>query len=511
MNAITLSADANRLTLTDVRRVWQQPVRMLLDDATLKKLADGAGFVAAALERNEPVYGINTGFGALAKEAIAENDLVQLQNNLLLSHSAGTGEYLDDAIVRLIMVLKIINLAQGYSGVSPSLVQALCALLEHEIYPCIPSKGSVGASGDLAPLAHMSAVLIGVGHARCGGIIVPAAEALERAGLSPLQLRPKEGLALINGTQVSTAIALAALLQAEQVFAAACVAGALSVDAARGSDTPFDARVHELRRHRGQIETARLYRELLAGSEIRGSHLQCERVQDPYSLRCQPQVMGACLDGINHVAGVLMNESLAVTDNPLVFSGGDVVSGGNFHAEPVALVCDFLATAIAEMGALSERRTALLIDTNMSGLPPFLVEHSGLNSGFMIAQVTAVALAAENKMLAHPLSVDSLPTSANQEDHVSMATAAALRLHQMLENTADIIAIELLAACQGIEFHRPLRSSDVLESVVDGIRARVARFDRDRPLAPDIRRIREQVMQGEYLEYANDILPSTGI
>ncbi len=446
-----VSARAAELSLAQLRDIWHGPAHMTLDEPTLARVRESQQAVSAALAAEQPIYGINTGFGMLANVRIPDHQLQELQENLILSHCAGIGENLEDRTVRLILVLKILGLAQGYSGVTPRVIVALSKLLNHEVYPCVPSRGSVGASGDLAPLAHLSAVLLGVGRARHAGKEHDAVEALRLAGLVPVTLQPKEGLALLNGTQVSTAVALGALFQVEKVFAAACLAGALSIDAARGSDTPFDARVSKVRGHQGQIDVARIFRELIAGSQIRASHSQCERVQDPYSLRCQPQVMGACLQAIRHVADILLVEARAVTDNPLVFSDdGAILSGGNFHAEPVALVCDYLATAIAEIGALSERRIALLIDTRMSGLPPFLVEHSGLNSGFMVAQVTAAALASENKSLAHPASVDSLPTSANQEDHVSMATTAALRLHRMAENTAGIVAIELLAASQGV-------------------------------------------------------------
>ncbi len=448
-----ISARAADVTLSQLRDIWQGPAHMSLDETTMTRVRSSQQTVRAALAAEQPVYGINTGFGMLANVRIPDDHLVELQENLILSHCAGIGENLDDRSVRLILVLKILSLAQGYSGVSPEVIVALSKLLNHEVYPCVPSRGSVGASGDLAPLAHLSAVLLGVGRARHAGKEHDAVEALQLAGLAPLILQPKEGLALLNGTQVSTGLALGALFQAEKIFAAACLAGALSIDAASGSDTPFDARVSQVRGHQAQIDVARVIRELIAGSQIRASHRQCERVQDPYSLRCQPQVMGACLQAIRHVADTLLVEARAVTDNPLVFSDdGAILSGGNFHAEPVALACDYLAIAIAEIGALSERRIALLIDTRMSGLPPFLVEHSGLNSGFMVPQVTAAALASENKSLAHPASVDSLPTSANQEDHVSMATTAALRLHRMAENTAGIVAIELLAAAQASSF-----------------------------------------------------------
>jgi histidine ammonia-lyase len=388
-------------------------------------------------------------------------------------------------------------------------VDALCALVNAGVCPRIPAQGSVGASGDLAPLAHLSGVLLGIGEARVRGELLPAADALAAAGLEPLTLAPKEGLALLNGTQVSTALALAAVFRAEHVLAAALVAGALSADAIKGSDTPFDARIQTVRGHAGQIAVAEVLRELMAGSEIRASHLECERVQDPYSIRCQPQVAGACLDVLAHVSHVLETEANAVTDNPLVFTDTRaVLSGGNFHAEPVALAADYLALAIAEIGALSERRVALLIDAHLSGLPAFLVAEGGLNSGFMMAQVTAAALASENKSLAHPASVDSLPTSANQEDHVSMATFAARRLHDMLDNVANIVAIELLAAAQGIEFHRPQNSSPALEAAIAEIRRVSPRFTEDRSLSADIVAVAALVDDGRFRAAAAAALPA---
>jgi histidine ammonia-lyase len=408
------------------------------------------------------------------------------------------------------MIMKVIALAQGYSGVTTSLVEALCALVNKGVYPAIPSKGSVGASGDLAPLAHMAAVLLGRGSATLKGERLPAAEALHRCGLKALQLGPKEGLALLNGTQVSTALALAAVFRTEDVLAASVVAGALSADAIQGSDTPFDDRIQQLRGHKGQVDVAALLRELMHGSEIRASHIECNRVQDPYSIRCQPQVAGACLDVLRHVAALLETEANAVTDNPLVFADtGSVLSGGNFHAEPVALAADYLALAIAEIGSLAERRIALLIDSHLSSLPAFLVKDSGLNSGFMMAQVTAAALASENKSLAHPASVDSIPTSANQEDHVSMATYAALRLQTMLDNVQNIVAIELLAAVQGIEFHRPKKSSATLERVVAEIRCLSKRYEEDRSLSGDIASVYELIGGGYFHEFAGAALPSS--
>jgi histidine ammonia-lyase len=383
-------------------------------------------------------------------------------------------------------------LARGHSGVRPALVDALLALFNAGVTPRIPAKGSVGASGDLAPLAHLACVLIGEGEAfTSDGNIVKGAEALAMVGLEPFVLQAKEGLALLNGTQVSTALALSGLFGAEDVFASALISGALSLEAIQGSIKPFDPRIHAARGQAGQIAVAAAMLALFEGSEIVPSHADCGRVQDPYSVRCIPQVMGACLDNLTHAARVLMIEANAASDNPLVFADtGEVISGGNFHAEPVAFAADILALAIAEIGAMSERRIALLVDSNLSGLPPFLVRDGGLNSGFMIAQVTAAALASENKSLAHPASVDSLPTSANQEDHVSMATYAARRLTDMVNNTAVVVGIEAMAAAQGIELKRPLKSSALIEAEFDAIRSRVAFLDRDRYLAPDIEAMR---------------------
>ena len=489
-----------RLALADLHAFSLSHEPLELEAAARESLVHGAAAVQRIVAEGKPVYGINTGFGKLAQTHIPADQLELLQRNLVLSHSVGVGALLPDETVRLTMLLKVASLARGYSGIRAEVVDALLALLNAEIYPCIPAKGSVGASGDLAPLAHMSAVLLGWGEVRHRGQLLPAAAGLARAGLSPLVLGPKEGLALLNGTQVSTALALQGLFAAENVFAAAIVAGALSVDAAMGSDTPFDARIHELRGQPGQVAAAAAYRRLLAGSEIRASHLTGDdKVQDPYSLRCQPQVMGACLDVMNASARTLLIEANGVTDNPLVFPDtGESLSGGNFHAEPVAFAADQLALAIAEIGALSERRVALLIDASLSGLPPFLTSASGVNSGFMIAHVTAAALASENKSLAHPASVDSLPTSANQEDHVSMATFAARRLGDMADNSAAIVAIELLAAAQGVDFRRPRRSSAPLEQAHAMVRAVAPHLDGDRFLATDIEAVTPLVRRGDF-------------
>ncbi|MDE1173585.1 MAG: histidine ammonia-lyase [Parvibaculaceae bacterium] len=498
-----------KLTLDDLRNLSRGEAPVTLDESAHARLAEGARSLARIVARGEAVYGVNTGFGKLAKTRIPADRLALLQRNLVLSHAAGVGEPMDDRTVRLIMILKANGLARGHSGVRPEIVDLLLALVNKGLYPVIPLKGSVGASGDLAPLAHMALALIGEGHVRVQGAVTPAREALSSAGLAPLQLGPKEGLALLNGTQVSTALALVNLFEAERLYQSALITGAMSIDAARGTDAPFDARLHELRGQQGQIESAAAYRALIAGSAIRASHLTGDdRVQDPYCLRCQPQVMGACLDQLRYAANTLTIEANAVSDNPIHFPDTDeLLSGGNFHAEPVALVADAIAVALAEIGAISERRTALLVDAAMSGLPPFLVRESGINSGFMIAQVTAAALASENKSLAHPASVDSLPTSANQEDHVSMATFAARRLGDMAGNTRNILAIEYLAAAQGLDFLAPLASSRALVSAHAALRASVPFYETDRLFAPDIQTASHLIGSGTLPEATGLKLP----
>ena len=492
------------LTLAQLRRICCiEPGPVTLDPACRAGIRASAALVQRAADGDAPVYGVNTGFGKLASTRIAHEDLATLQLRLLRSHAVGVGDPLSERVVRLILLLKAASLARGYSGVREEVVDALLALHNHQVLPVIPCQGSVGASGDLAPLAHLSLPLIGEGEVLYQGQPIPAARALELAGLRPVKLSAKEGLALINGTQVSTALAIDALLATERLFEAAVISGALTIDAARGSDGPFDPRIHAVRGQPGQVECAAAYRALLAGSGIRQSHLEHDdRVQAPDCLRCQPQVMGACLDLIVNARRTLLIEANAVTDNPLLFQDGpgalaEIVSGGNFHAEPVAFAADTLALAIAEIGALAERRIALLIDATLSGLPPFLVREPGINSGFRIAHVTAAALASENKSLAHPASVDSLPTSANQEDHVSMATYAGRRLDDMAHNTAVIIGIELLAAAQGIDFHRPLKTSPQLEHVHHQLRQKVPFFDADRYFAPDIEAARQMVLAGD--------------
>ncbi|PIJ48690.1 histidine ammonia-lyase [Erwinia sp. OLTSP20] len=477
--------------LATLKAIYRGGITLALDDQARSAVHQAADTVSRIVDAGTVTYGINTGFGKLATTTIPAARLAELQRNLVLSHSVGLGDLLPDDVTRLVMATKIISLGRGHSGIRLALIEALIALFNAGVMPCIPEKGSVGASGDLAPLAHLSLMLLGEGNVRVQGALIPAVEGLKLAGLQPFVLGPKEGLALLNGTQVSTALALRGLFEGENVFAAGLIAGALSLEAIKGSLKPLDSRIHLVRGQQGQISVAAALLTLLEGSQIVDSHATCSRVQDPYSIRCVPQVMGACLDNLHHAARILQIEANAASDNPLVFSdNGDVISGGNFHAEPVAFAADIIALALAEIGAISERRLALLLDSALSGLPPFLVNDGGVNSGFMIAQVTAAALASENKSLAHPGSVDSLPTSANQEDHVSMATYAARRLGAMSFNSAAIIGIEAMAAAQGMEFHRPLQSSPSIENEFKHIRQQVSWVDQDRLLAPDIEQMR---------------------
>jgi len=493
----TLVLTPGAAPLADWRAIYRGAVPQL-DAACAAAVRGSADTVARIVAAGRPVYGINTGFGKLASVRIDAADLEALQRNIVLSHAAGVGEAMPVAVTRLMMALKLASLAQGASGIRPQTLAVLEAMLARGVMPVIPAQGSVGASGDLAPLAHMAAVMIGVGEAFTADGRLPAVQALRAAGLEPVVLGPKEGLALLNGTQFSTANALAALFEAEVLYRSALVTGALATDAARGSDAPFDPRIHRLRKHRGQIETAAALRALLAGSPIRASHLQGdERVQDPYCLRCQPQVMGACLDVLRQAAGLLHTEANGVSDNPLIFSAeGEALSGGNFHAEPVAFAADMIALAVCEIGSLAERRVAMLVDPALSGLPAFLTPKAGLNSGFMIPQVTAAALVSENKQRAYPASVDSIPTSANQEDHVSMAAHGARRLMPMVENATAVIGIELLAAAQGCDFHAPLPSSAPLEAVRRLLRDRVPHLDDDRHFHPDIAQAIAMVRSG---------------
>jgi histidine ammonia-lyase len=499
------------LSLSQLRHISRNRINLSLASSAIDAIDRSAAIVQKVLNEGRTVYGINTGFGLLANTKIAPEDLQLLQRSIVLSHAAGTGQYMQDATVRLMMVLKINSLSRGFSGIRLEVINFLIQLVNAGVYPCVPEKGSVGASGDLAPLAHMCLPMLGEGEMSYEGQLISAAEGLEIAGLKPIELAAKEGLALLNGTQASTALALEGLFNAEDLFAASSVIGSMSVEAAMGSRSPFDARIHDARGQKGQIDSAAIFRFLLGDkSEISESHANCDKVQDPYSLRCQPQVLGACLTQIRHAADVLGVEANGVTDNPLVFQEtGDILSGGNFHAEPVAMAADNLAIAIAELGSIAERRIALLIDSSLSNLPPFLVKNGGVNSGFMIAQVTAAALASENKTYAHPASVDSLPTSANQEDHVSMATFAARRLRDMSENTRGVLAIELLSAAQGLDFRAPLVPSDAVAKAKAELREVVAYYDKDRYFAPDIENATDLLYTASFNAYLPvGLLPS---
>ena len=497
------------LTLDQLREVHRSHVHLSLDESAISAINAAEQVVLNVIKENRTVYGINTGFGLLANTRINVDELELLQRSIVLSHAAGTGDFMQEDTVRLLMLLKINSLARGFSGIRLSVLKALISLFNAQVYPAIPEKGSVGASGDLAPLAHMSVVLLGEGEAFYKGERISAAKALEIAGMEPIALAPKEGLALLNGTQASTAFALQGLFYTENALHSAIGIGALTVEAALGSRVPFDARIHEVRGHKSQSDVASAFRALLDTSEIGNSHQRCEKVQDPYSLRCQPQVMGACLQQMRYAQEILVVEANGVSDNPLVFvennddadtPTGDILSGGNFHAETVAMASDMLAIALSEIGALSERRMSLMIDTHLSGLPPFLVENGGVNSGFMIAQVTCAALASENKTLAHPASIDSLPTSANQEDHVSMATFAARRLRDIFDNVASILAIEWLAACQGLDFRKPLATSKKLQVLMQLLREQVPFYDKDRYFAPDIEKAKQLIKQHDLMD-----------
>ena len=506
---IELILKPGELTLKELRDVYFNSVGLSIEDSTWVVIENAQALVRSKVVGGDIVYGVNTGFGLLASKHIEEELLSKLQHNLILSHATGVGRYLPNDVVKLILLLKINGLSRGVSGVRREVLELLLAMLNKGIFPAIPEKGSVGASGDLSPLAHLSLPIIGEGKVHFEGDLMESREAFEKTGLKPLILAAKEGLALLNGTQVSTALALKGLFEAEQNINSAFVAGSLTVEAAMGSRVPFDARIQSVRGQLGQIEAARVYRELLSDSEIANSHFECSKVQDPYSLRCQPQVMGACLDQLKNAAQIIEIEANAVSDNPLIFTEeGDILSGGNFHAQPIAFAADNIALAIAEIGSMSERRMALLLDANMSALPPFLVKDAGVNSGFMIAQVTSAALASENKSLAHPASVDSIPTSANQEDHVSMATFAARRLTDMNLNTRYVVAIELLAACQGIELRRPLKSNKTLEDYWSNVRSVAVYWDHDRYFQPDLEAISDLIQSNTFGSWSNAYIES---
>ncbi len=485
---MTITLVPPEANLDDLERIYRGTESFALDAASMERVARGAELLREQILKDEPIYGVNTGFGKLASVRIEDDKLAILQRNLVRSHSAGFGPALSPAIVRLTIALKCLSLGRGASGVRPVVVQTLQDMIAADIIPVIPEKGSVGASGDLAPLAHMAGALIGEGEVFFKGARMLAAKAMQAAGITPVELQAKEGLALLNGTQVSTALALAGVFDAWHLARNSLAITALSIDAAMGSGAPFRDQIHQLRGHAGQINSARRIRALLTGSEIRESHREeDERVQDPYCLRCAPQVIGACFDQLHHAARTLEIEANAVTDNPLILDNGDIISGGNFHAEPVALVADLAAIAISEIGAIAQRRIALLVDPALSfGLPAFLIEDPGLKSGLMIAEVTSAALMSENKALANPRSVDSTPTSANQEDHVSMACHAARRLSEMNQNLAGILAVEAMSAAQGVELRSPLRTSPALQDVIAKIRTVCPALDEDRIISPDI-------------------------
>lgn len=493
-----MKINPQEVALDDLRRLWAGGAARL-DDASLQRVAEAAASVDRIVAGGATVYGVNTGFGLLANTRIPDDRLAELQANLILSHSAGLGEPLPRHVTRLMIILKLLGLGRGHSGVRLLVIDALQSLLDHDAMPVIPSQGSVGASGDLAPLAHLIAALMGYGRIDVAGEVLPAREALDRIGLPPLELAPKEGLALINGTQASTALALDALFLGQSVFSAAIAAGALSVDALKGSSKPFDPRISRLRGQPGQIRVAALIAELLEGSEILTSHVACSRVQDPYSFRCQPQVMGASLDLLQGAARTLTIEASAVTDNPILFPDEDAaISGGNFHAQPVAFAADIISMALCEVGSMSERRISVLVDPKMSGLPAFLTPDSGLNSGLMIPQVTAAALVSENKTLAFPASVDSIPTSAGQEDHVSMAPIAARKACRIAKNVAGVIAVELMAAAEGIDYHAPLRTSPRLQQVHDLVRESSPHFTADRYWADEMAELQGAVLANRF-------------
>ena len=504
----TIELSGADLTLEAFRRIAVEGGSCRLGEAARRRIERGRRVVEEVLGTGDAVYGLNTGFGDLARVRIDGDKLASLQERLVRSHAAGMGEPLPAVAVRGMLLLRANTLARGHSGVRPVVVERLLDLLAHDLLPVVPSQGSVGASGDLAPLAHLALPLLGRGRVRLGatarraGEEMDAAEALSRCGLQPLELAPKEGLALINGTQAMTSLLALATLEARRLVRLADLVGALTTDALRGTDAAFDPRLHQLRPHPGQVASAANLWRLLQGSAIRESHRQDDvRVQDPYSVRCMPQVHGAVRDLLSDVEAKLAIEMNAVTDNPLVFAGadgapGELISGGNFHGEPMALAADVLAIGLAELGSISERRTEKLTNAHFSGLPPFLVREAGLNSGFMIAQVTAAALVSESKGLCHPASVDSIPTSADKEDHVSMGMGAALKLGRVVDNVRRVLAIELAAAAQGLDLLRPLVSSEPLEALHAAVRRHVAPWDDDREMAPDLAAV-EALLRGD--------------
>lgn len=485
------------LSVADVMRVALDGASAKLSEDARRRVQASRDYVERLLAEGATVYGVTTGFGRFATTKIAAEQVAQLQRNLLLSHAVGVGDSLPAPVVRAMLLLRAQSLAIGYSGVRPLLIDALLALLDAGVLPRVPAKGSVGASGDLAPLAHLALPLIGEGEAELAGELVSGAEALARAGLEPLTLEAKEGLALINGTQLMTAICVLALVEAESLARHADIAAAMTVEALLGSHVPFSEHVTRLRPHPGASQVGDNLRRLLADSEINASHSDCGRVQDAYSLRSVPQVHGASRDALAYLRGVVEVELASVTDNPLIFSAEEqVVSAGNFHGQPLALAADFAAIAVAELASISERRIEQLVNPALSGLPAFLTREGGLNSGLMVAQYTAAALVSENKVLAHPASVDSVPTSANQEDHVSMGAHAARKLREVVTNARHVLAIELIAAAQALDFRAPLRPAGGVAAAHAWVRERVATLAQDRYLAPDVAAIADGIAGG---------------
>ena len=501
MNIATLKSGST--SLAQLEAIYRQSCVVQLDRSARAGVEEAAVLIQEAVAASDPVYGVNTGFGKLASIKIDAKDTETLQRNLILSHCSGVGDSTETSVIRLMMTLKLLSLGRGASGVRWCIIEAIEAMIEKQVIPRVPAQGSVGASGDLAPLAHFTAVMIGEGEAEYQGIVLPGLQALKAAGLQPVVLGAKEGLAMINGTQFSTAYALAALFEAWENARAAILTGSLATDAIMGSTAPLQPEIHQLRGHQGQIETAAAMRALLDGSEIRNSHRTGDtRVQDPYCIRCQPQVVGACVDVLRQAAVTLQIEANAVTDNPLVLkSTGSIISGGNFHAEPVAIAADQIAIAIAEIGSITQRQIALMVDPSLSfDLPAFLTPNAGLNSGFMMAEVTSAALMSENKHLANPCSTDSTPTSANQEDHVSMAAHAARRLKRMNKNLSQILGIELLCAVQGIEFRAPLKTSQALQAVIEAVRREIPTLENDRYLSTELEHAAELLSSGVLMD-----------
>lgn len=496
---MTVKINGESLTIKDVVKVSRKGEEVEISEDCIEGIERSRSIVEETLKSDEDVYGINTGFGELANVKIERDKTEQLQKNLVLSHASGVGEPLDEEIVRGVMLLRANTLAKGYSGARLKVIQTLVNMLNEKVHPVIPCKGSVGASGDLAPLAHMSLVLIGEGKAVYDGVELSGKEAMEKAGIETVELKAKEGLALLNGTQVMTAIGALTVHDSELLLKSAQIASAMSLESLMGTDAVFDKRIHDVRPHDGQITCAGNLRKLTKDSDIIRSHKDCDRVQDPYTLRCMPQVYGATRDAIGYVRKVINIEMNSANDNPLIFDNGDVISCGNFHGQPVALAMDFLGSAISEIGNISERTTDKLMYEEESGLPPFLAKDSGLNSGFMIAQYTAASLVSENKVLAHPASVDSIPTSAGQEDHVSMGLTAARQTRDILNNVEHVVAIEMLAASQGLEFH-DLEPGRGVKVAYDFIREYIEPLDNDRPLNEDILKCRELIHEGEVID-----------